>query len=102
MTSIRLPVDVEMKLAEIAKLEKRTKSDIIKKALYSYLESYFIRSSPYDLGKDLFGNYGSSQSNLSTDYKKLIKERMDKIGKEQAIKELKKEGVLPENYEEGS
>jgi len=76
MTSIRLPADIEMKLAEIAKLEKRTKSDIIKEALNSYLENYFTRSSPYDLGKDLFGNYGSGQSNLSTDYKKLIKEKI--------------------------
>jgi len=76
MTSIRLPADVEIKLAEIAKSEKRTKSDIIKEALNSYLKSYSIRSYPYDLGKDLFGSYGSGQSNLSTDYKRLIKEKM--------------------------
>lgn len=56
--------------------KKTTKSDIIKKALNSYLESYFKTSSPYDLGKDLFGNYGSGQSNLSTDYKKMIKEKI--------------------------
>ncbi len=76
MTSIRLPSDVETKLAAIAKSEKTTKSDIIKKALASYLESYFITTSPYELGKDLFGNYGSGQSILSTEYKKMIKEKI--------------------------
>ncbi len=76
MTSIRLPSDVETKLAAIAKSEKTTKSEIIKKALNSYLESCFITSSPYDLGKDLFGKYGSGQSNFSTDYKKILKEKI--------------------------
>ncbi|MBA7684795.1 hypothetical protein ES703_93208 [subsurface metagenome] len=76
MTSIRLPSDIENKLTAIAEAEKTTKSEIIKKALTAYLERYFVTSSPYELGKDLFGKFGSGQSNLSTDYKKSLREKL--------------------------
>jgi len=31
---------------------------------------------PYQLGKDLFGKYGSGKGNLSQDYKKILKEKL--------------------------
>lgn len=77
MTSIRLPEDIEIKLNEIAKVEQTTKSEIIKQALMLYINDYYNSLSPYELGKDLFGKYGSGRSDLSTQYKKLLRDRIN-------------------------
>ena len=75
MTSIRLPSDTETRVAEIAKQENTTKSEIIKKALLAYLQTYTESANPFALGKDLFGKYGSKQKNLSKDYKRILREK---------------------------
>ncbi len=31
---------------------------------------------PYQLGKDFFGKYGSGKGNLSQEYKKILKEKL--------------------------
>lgn len=77
MTSIRLPQALEDKLEKISQFENTSKSDIIKSALIKYFAEYNIEKTPYDLGKNLFGKYGSGQGNLSKDYKKKLKEKMN-------------------------
>ena len=72
MISLRLNDHLENKLKQIAKDENITKSEIIKRALIFYFEDYNKKHSPYDLGKDLFGQYGSKMGNLSRDYKKIL------------------------------
>jgi len=76
MSSIRLPKDFENRLSDLAQMEKTTKSEIIKRALRRYFESFDQLASPFDLGKDLFGIHGSGKGNLSQDYKKIIKEKI--------------------------
>lgn len=75
MSSIRLPKDFENKLSDMAEIEKTTKSEIIKRALRRYFESYAQQTTPFDLGKDLFGRHGSGKGNLSREYKKILKEK---------------------------
>jgi predicted DNA-binding protein len=76
MSSIRLPEDFEKKLRDIAELEKTSKSEIIKEALRRYFDTFYHETSPFELGKDLFGKYGSGKGNLSSDYKNIIRERI--------------------------
>ncbi|MBN2546358.1 MAG: CopG family transcriptional regulator [Spirochaetes bacterium] len=80
MTTIRLPDEIEKNIEKIAEFEHKTKSDIIKIALKEYLEKFNNQLSAYELGKDLFGKYGSGETSNSRNYKKIIKGKInDKI-----------------------
>jgi hypothetical protein len=72
MISIRLSPELDDKLKQIAINEKISKSEIVTMALNLFFENYQKTHSPYDLGSDLFGKYGSGKGNLSTDYKKIV------------------------------
>ncbi|QTA92384.1 ribbon-helix-helix protein, CopG family [Desulfonema magnum] len=76
MISINLPSDYETKVEQIAKDENITTSEIIKKALQLYFDGYYQKAVPYDLGRDLFGKYGSGDGRLSQNYKKILKEKL--------------------------
>ena len=52
-----------------------SKSDIVKEALSSYLDSENASKTPYELGADLFGRGGNSVDG-STTYKAKIKEKL--------------------------
>ena len=77
MVSLRLPIKIEKQLNEISENEHLSKSAIIKDALNMFFNDYYQKTTPYDLGKDLFGKYGSKKGNLSVDYKKLIKGKLN-------------------------
>jgi len=77
MLSIRLPQDLEDKLDFISKQEGLTKTALMKKALQGYILRYEQSNSPFDLGKDLFGKYGSKIGSLSKDYKKRVRKKID-------------------------
>lgn len=72
MISLRLSTELEHKLNQIAKTENISKSEIIKRALALYLEKTERKYNPYNLGKDLFGKYGSGMGNLSKNYKEIL------------------------------
>ena len=76
MISLRLNNELENKLEQIAKNENLSKSEIVKRALIFYFDDYNKKHSPYDLGKDLFGQFGSNMGNLSRDYKKILKGKL--------------------------
>jgi len=76
MLSIRLSSDIETKLEQISKTENMSKSEIIKSALDLYFKKYHELTSPYELGKDLFGKAGGGQSNSSKEYKTILKGKL--------------------------
>lgn len=76
MSSTRLPKDFENRLSDRARMEKTTKSEIIRRALSQYFVSCDQLASPFELGKDLFGTHGSGRGDLSRNYKKIIKGRL--------------------------
>ncbi|PKL39893.1 MAG: CopG family transcriptional regulator [Spirochaetae bacterium HGW-Spirochaetae-1] len=76
MISLRLSTDLDDKLNQIAKNEKISKSEIVKRALVLYFEDYQKTHSPYDLGSDLFGKYGSGDGSLSQNYKNILKGKL--------------------------
>lgn len=76
MISLRLSTELEHKLNKISKTDNISKSEIIKRALVLYFEDNDKKYSPYDLGKDLFGKYGSGSGTLSKEYKNILKEKL--------------------------
>jgi len=77
MTSIRLPEVQERFIEKIAVLEHKTKSDIVKEAISEYLKRYDLLQTPYELGKESFGKFGSGKDFLSKEYKTLLKDRLN-------------------------
>jgi len=77
MTTVRLPADMERKLESISKAQKKTKSEIIKDALEMFMEQEHLNYSSYELGEDLFGQYGSGRNDLSKNYKKILKNKLN-------------------------
>lgn len=77
MLALRLPHDMENRLDEICRSEKKTKSELLREAIEMYFEAYKKKTSAYELGKELFGKYGSGEKDNSVNYKKKLKERLN-------------------------
>ena len=75
MTTVRLNDEIQNKISALIEIEKTTKSEIIKKAIIEYYEQHLRETSPFELGKDLFGRYGSDKA-LSENYKTKTKEKL--------------------------
>jgi hypothetical protein len=76
MTTVRLDPATEVRLEELADIENKSKSEVIKAALIEYLDRHFSTQTPYELGKGLFGKHGSGHKDTSRDYKTLLKGRL--------------------------
>lgn len=76
MVTVRLGEDLEQELSRVATEEGRTKTEIIREALRSYLTTIRERQTPYELGQDLFGAGSSGRSDLSRTYKRRLNEKL--------------------------
>ena len=79
MISVRLDPQMESRLNYYAAHFDVSKSKIIKESLmhyFEFLQKKEIDKTPYEVGKDLFGKYGSEKGDLSVTYKKRIKEKL--------------------------
>lgn len=76
MLSIHLSPDYEKKIEQIAYTEKTPKDEMIKIVLHKFVDDYFDKPTPYELGKDLFGKAGSGKGNLSCSHKNRLKEKL--------------------------
>ena len=54
----------------------RPLSEFVREAIEEKLARDALDASPYGLGRELFGRYGSGDVNRSTDRKRLIRERL--------------------------
>jgi len=77
MVTIRLPDEMEAQLEALTHMENTTKTEVIRTALSEYIGKHLHEKSPYELGRDLFGKYGSSDSDRSVTYKERIKRILD-------------------------
>lgn len=75
MTTVRLNEEILNKISTLIKVEKTTKSEIIKKAIIEYYNQHTRDINPFELGKDLFGRYGSNEA-ISDNYKIKLKEKL--------------------------
>jgi len=79
MLAVRLPENLENELNRFSKISSKTKTDIVKEALKLFFETESKKEqrSPYELGQDLFGRYGSGKDDLSTTYKQKLKNKLN-------------------------
>jgi hypothetical protein len=75
--SARLDDTVITKLETISQLEGISKSKIIAKSIIEYFNHHVPTDTPYELGKNLFGQTKSDKKDLSTNRKKYLKERLN-------------------------
>ena len=73
MVTIRLPDEMEAQLETLTQMENTTKTEVIRTALSEYLGRHLQEKSAFELGRDLFGKYGSEDSDRSVTYKERIK-----------------------------
>ncbi|MDX9885665.1 ribbon-helix-helix protein, CopG family [Thauera sp.] len=62
--SIRLDPELEAELARAAAQTGRSKSELVKASLREYLARVVPRKTPYELGKDLFGDPSAAAATL--------------------------------------
>jgi predicted transcriptional regulator len=74
--TVRLPDHLERELERLAAEERTTKTQIVRRALERYLEAQRDQRSSFELGKALFGRYGSGESTRSTTYKRRVREKL--------------------------
>ena len=74
--SIRLDDELEKGLELLSRQTGLSKSRIIKESLRQYLESRIQPKTPYELGEDLFGRYGSGKGDLATRRKQYLNEKL--------------------------
>ena len=72
MITLRLDDNLEQQVNNTAKNLGLTKSELIRKSITDYLHK-LKQPDAWAIGEDLFGNYSSGQSNLSSDRKELVK-----------------------------
>ncbi len=75
MLTLRLNSDLKEKLNNLAELLGVSKSEVVRRSLEVYFED-FEKASPWSSGKEFFGRYSSGQTNLSTDRKTILKEKL--------------------------
>lgn len=76
MLTVRLSKDLESRLLAQAESEHAPKSEIVKRAIQEYIETRESQKSSYELGKHLFGCFDSGRTDLSKNYKKVLKEKL--------------------------
>ena len=77
ITTARLPIEVRNKLVYLAKVKKKSKSQIIIDALELYYkqdEEEFVDS--YKIGLPYFGKYNLGPGDLSVTYKERLREKL--------------------------
>ena len=76
MITVRLEPQLEQTVNTLAHQMGISKSEFMRKSITSYIDS-MEKPSPWALGSDVFGKYESGQENLSTDRKRIFKEKIE-------------------------
>lgn len=76
MITVRLNEHLERTLKSLAEKEGLTKSALIRHCLEEFVTRKQIEDSPWNIGKDLFGKYGSGQGDLSIHRKQIVRAKI--------------------------
>jgi hypothetical protein len=76
MVNANLPSDYEKKLEKIANSLNLSKEQLAESILRQYLDEQSAETRPFELGRDLFGKFGSGDGSLSTARSRVLKERL--------------------------
>jgi metal-responsive CopG/Arc/MetJ family transcriptional regulator len=76
MRSIRLNKELEEELARLASQKEVSRSEIIKEAIQQYITTESQLNNPYELGEKYFGQYSSTETDMSVTYKSRIRDKI--------------------------
>jgi len=74
--TVRLDEETEAKLRRLLEQNGGSLSAFVRAAIAEKLEREVKKPTPYELGKHLFGRYGSGLGDLASNHKKHFKEKM--------------------------
>ena len=74
MITLWLDPQIEKTVNDLAHQMQISKSEFVRQSIFAFIEKQ-EKPSPWELGKDIFGKYGSGRNNLSVDKKMLIREK---------------------------
>ncbi len=75
MITLRLDPVLEQQVNLTAQNLGITRSEFVRKSIVNYIEAQQSKSA-WEIGQDLFGKYSSGQTNLSSDRKEILKDRL--------------------------
>ena len=79
MLTLRLDPEMERKITNLASALGISKSSLVRKGLEFYL-SKIENNNAWEAGKELFGRHSSGKTNLSSNRKSILKQKLkDKI-----------------------
>ncbi|MEQ8241010.1 MAG: CopG family transcriptional regulator [Cyclobacteriaceae bacterium] len=76
MLNVRLDAEQEKQLKKYIEQHNVSKTSVVKEALELYFAKEDLKQSPYELGNDLFGAASSHEGDLSTSYKRKLKDKL--------------------------
>lgn len=76
LVSIRLDEQMAKELARAARESGVSKSELMRRCLSQYIARRKMDNLAWEVGKDLFGKYGSGRSDLSTNAKRIAREKI--------------------------
>jgi hypothetical protein len=74
--TVRLDADTQRALARAAKQKGLSKSELVRQCLHEYLGQKGDARLAWELGKDVFGKYGSGRSDLAKEAKRIVREKI--------------------------
>lgn len=74
--SLRLDEQLQRELERAARAAGVSKSEVIRRSLQEFLARSNTQRTPWELGQHLFGRYGSGRSDLSSNRKRLVREKV--------------------------
>jgi len=80
MITLRLDPNLDQIVSNAAKNLGLSKSELVRKSLVEYIGK-INNQNAWEVGKDLFGKYESGKTNLSSNRKALVKEKIRAKGK---------------------
>lgn len=74
--SLRLSEELERGLEQAAREEGVSKSELVRRCLADYLGECRKKPTAWELGRDLAGKYDSGRSDVSSNRKRIVKEKI--------------------------
>tara|TARA_Y100000588_G_scaffold240904_1_gene254775 strand:+ start:335 stop:589 length:255 start_codon:yes stop_codon:yes gene_type:complete len=74
--TIRLDPKLQKELDLYARREGMTRSELVRECIQEYIAQKKQRATAWELGQDLFGKHASDRSDLSTNRKKILREKL--------------------------
>jgi len=76
LVSVRLDERMAKELTRAARASGVSKSEFVRRSLSQYIAVRKMDNPAWEVGKDLFGKYGSGRSDLATNSERIVREKI--------------------------